>query len=83
MIRSLPGHPSDILAVALIQLFPHHENGAAQASCAWLLANCGCTPGMLRVDGVSFELASTLKEVLDKHPAGTMELVLNRTIIAT
>ena len=79
------GTPIDIHGGGQDLVFPHHENETAQAWCAWdkALANTWMHTGMLRVEGekMSKSLGNfyTLKEVLDKYPAGAVRILMLQT----
>ena len=85
MIHRYLGTPIDIHGGGSDLIFPHHENETAQAMCAWgaPLANVWMHTGMLRVNGdkMSKSLGNfyTLKEVLDKYPAGAVRLLMLQT----
>ncbi len=85
MIHHYLGTPIDIHGGGADLVFPHHENETAQAYCAWgqPLANTWMHTGMLRVEGekMSKSLGNfyTLKEVLDKYPAGAVRLLMLQT----
>lgn len=85
MIHHYLGTPIDIHGGGADLVFPHHENETAQAYCAWgqPLAHTWMHTGMLRVEGekMSKSLGNfyTLKEVLDKYPAGAVRLLMLQT----
>ena len=85
MIHHYLGTPIDIHGGGQDLVFPHHENETAQAWCAWdkALANTWMHTGMLRVEGekMSKSLGNfyTLKEVLDKYPAGAVRILMLQT----
>lgn len=85
MIHHYLGTPIDIHGGGSDLEFPHHENESAQAYCAWgePLAHTWMHTGMLRVEGekMSKSLGNfyTLKEVLDKYPAGALRLLMLQT----
>ena len=85
MIHRYLGCPIDIHGGGSDLSFPHHENEAAQASCAWHepLANIWMHTGMLQVSGdkMSKSLGNfhTLKEVLDRYPANAVRLLMLQT----
>ena len=85
MIHRYLGTPIDIHGGGADLIFPHHENETAQAWCAWHapLANYWMHAGMLRVEGekMSKSLGNfyTLKEVLDRYPAGAVRLLMLQT----
>jgi cysteinyl-tRNA synthetase len=85
MIHHYLGTPIDLHGGGADLVFPHHENETAQAMCAWHtpLANVWMHTGMLRVEGekMSKSLGNfyTLKEVLDKYPAGAVRLLMLQT----
>lgn len=85
MIHHYLGTPIDIHGGGSDLEFPHHENESAQVYCAWgePLANTWMHTGMLRVEGekMSKSLGNfyTLKEVLDKYPAGALRLLMLQT----
>ena len=85
MIHHYLGTPIDIHGGGQDLVFPHHENETAQAWCAWDddLANTWMHTGMLRVEGekMSKSLGNfyTLKEVLDKYPAGAVRILMLQT----
>ena len=85
MIHRYLGTPIDIHGGGSDLVFPHHENETAQALCAWHtpLANVWMHTGMLRVEGekMSKSLGNfyTLKEVLDRYPAGAVRLLMLQT----
>lgn len=85
MIHHYLGTPIDIHGGGADLVFPHHENETAQAYCAWgqPLAHTWMHTGMLCVEGekMSKSLGNfyTLKEVLDKYPAGAVRLLMLQT----
>ena len=85
MVRRYLGTPIDIHGGGSDLEFPHHENESAQASCCWHegFANLWMHTGMLLVDGekMSKSLGNffTLKEVLDKHSAAGLRLLMLQT----
>ena len=85
MIHRYLGTPIDIHGGGADLVFPHHENETAQAMCAWdtALANTWMHTGMLRVDGekMSKSLGNffTLAEVLEKHSAAALRLLMLQT----
>lgn len=85
MIHHYLGTPIDIHGGGQDLVFPHHENETAQAWCAWDddLAKTWMHTGMLRVEGekMSKSLGNfyTLKEVLDKYPAGAVRILMLQT----
>ena len=85
MIHHYLGTPIDIHGGGQDLVCPHHENETAQAWCAWdkALANTWMHTGMLRVEGekMSKSLGNfyTLKEVLDKYPAGAVRILMLQT----
>ena len=85
MIHHYLGTPIDIHGGGADLIFPHHENETAQAWCAWDddLAKTWMHTGMLRVEGekMSKSLGNfyTLKEVLDKYPAGAVRILMLQT----
>ncbi|WP_298579735.1 cysteine--tRNA ligase [uncultured Olegusella sp.] len=85
MIHHYLGTPIDIHGGGADLVFPHHENETAQSYCAWgqPLAHTWMHTGMLRVEGekMSKSLGNfyTLKEVLDKYPAGAVRLLMLQT----
>ena len=85
MIHRYLGTPIDIHGGGGDLAFPHHENEAAQASCAWHepLARVWMHTGMLKVDGekMSKSLGNffTLKEILDRYPADAVRLLMLQT----
>ena len=85
MIHHYLGTPIDIHGGGQDLVFPHHENETAQAWCAWddELARTWMHTGMLRVEGekMSKSLGNfyTLKEVLDKYPAGAVRILMLQT----
>ncbi len=81
---SLLGVPIDIHGGGSDLAFPHHENECAQATCAWhRLSNTWMHTGMLLVDGekMSKSLGNffTLEEVLEKHSAAALRLLMLQT----
>ena len=85
MIHHYLGTPIDIHGGGQDLVFPHHENETAQAWCAWDddRAKTWMHTGMLRVEGekMSKSLGNfyTLKEVLDKYPAGAVRILMLQT----
>lgn len=85
MVHRYLGTPIDIHGGGADLLFPHHENEAAQACCAWdvPLANVWMHTGMLMIDGekMSKSLGNfyTLKEILDRYPADAVRLLMLQT----
>ena len=85
MVHRYLGTPIDIHGGGSDLEFPHHENESAQASCCWHegFANLWMHTGMLLVDGekMSKSLGNffTLKEVLDKHSAAGLRLLMLQT----
>ena len=81
----LLGTPIDIHGGGSDLAFPHHENECAQATCAWQegFANTWMHTGMLLVDGekMSKSLGNffTLEEVLEKHSAAALRLLMLQT----
>ncbi|MFR3450890.1 MAG: cysteine--tRNA ligase [Collinsella sp.] len=77
--------PIDIHGGGSDLAFPHHENECAQATCAWHegFANTWMHTGMLLVDGekMSKSLGNffTLAEVLEKHSAAALRLLMLQT----
>lgn len=85
MVHRYLGTPIDIHGGGSDLAFPHHENECAQATCAWHegFANTWMHTGMLLVDGekMSKSLGNffTLAEVLDKHSAPALRLLMLQT----
>ena len=85
MVHRYLGVPIDIHGGGSDLAFPHHENECAQASCAWHegFANIWMHTGMLLVNGekMSKSLGNffTLVEVLDKHSAAALRLLMLQT----
>lgn len=85
MVHRYLGTPIDIHGGGSDLQFPHHENEAAQASCCWghQLANVWMHAGMLLTNGekMSKSLGNfyTLKEVLDRHSASAIRLLMLQT----
>ncbi len=85
MVHRYLGVPIDIHGGGSDLAFPHHENECAQATCAWHegFANTWMHTGMLLVDGekMSKSLGNffTLEEVLDKHSAAALRLLMLQT----
>ncbi|WP_066829733.1 cysteine--tRNA ligase [Collinsella ihumii] len=85
MVHRYLGTPIDIHGGGSDLAFPHHENECAQASCAWHqgFANTWMHTGMLLVDGekMSKSLGNffTLEEVLEKHSAAALRLLMLQT----
>ena len=85
MIHRYLGTPIDIHGGGADLVFPHHENEAAQANCAWHapLSNYWMHTGMLTIDGekMSKSLGNfyTLKEILDKYPANAVRILMLQT----
>ena len=85
MVHRYLGVPIDIHGGGSDLAFPHHENECAQASCAWHegFANIWMHTGMLLVDGekMSKSLGNffTLDEVLDRHSAAALRLLMLQT----
>ena len=85
MVHRYLGTPIDIHGGGSDLAFPHHENESAQASCCWHegFANLWMHTGMLLVDGekMSKSLGNffTLKEVLDRHSAAGLRLLMLQT----
>ena len=85
MVHRYLGVPIDIHGGGSDLAFPHHENECAQASCAWHegFANIWMHTGMLLVNGekMSKSLGNffTLEEVLDKHSAAALRLLMLQT----
>ncbi len=77
--------PIDIHGGGSDLVFPHHENESAQARCCWHegFANAWMHAGMLTVDGekMSKSLGNfyTLEEVLEKHSAAALRLLMLQT----
>ena len=85
MVHRYLGTPIDIHGGGSDLAFPHHENECAQATCAWHegFANAWMHTGMLLVDGekMSKSLGNffTLEEVLEKHSAAALRLLMLQT----
>ena len=85
MVHRYLGTPIDIHGGGSDLAFPHHENECAQASCCWHegFANTWMHTGMLLVDGekMSKSLGNffTLEEVLEKHSAAALRLLMLQT----
>lgn len=85
MVHRYLGTPIDIHGGGSDLAFPHHENECAQATCAWHegFANTWMHTGMLLVDGekMSKSLGNffTLEEVLEKHSAAALRLLMLQT----
>ncbi len=85
MVHRYLGVPIDIHGGGSDLAFPHHENECAQATCAWHegFANTWMHTGMLLVDGekMSKSLGNffTLEEVLEKHSAAALRLLMLQT----
>ena len=85
MVHRYLGTPIDIHGGGSDLAFPHHENECAQAECAWHagFANIWMHTGMLLVDGekMSKSLGNffTLEEVLEKHSAAALRLLMLQT----
>lgn len=85
MVHRYLGTPIDIHGGGSDLAFPHHENECAQATCAWHegFANTWMHTGMLLVDGekMSKSLGNffTLAEVLEKHSAAALRLLMLQT----
>ena len=85
MVHRYLGVPIDIHGGGSDLAFPHHENECAQASCAWHegFANTWMHTGMLLVNGekMSKSLGNffTLEEVLEKHSAAALRLLMAQT----
>lgn len=85
MIHHYLGTPIDIHGGGADLIFPHHENETAQSNCAFgtPLANIWMHTGMLRLgeEKMSKSLGNfyTLKEVLDRYPAGAVRLLMLQT----
>lgn len=85
MVHRYLGCPIDIHGGGSDLAFPHHENECAQASCCWHegFANTWMHTGMLLVDGekMSKSLGNffTLEEVLEKHSAAALRLLMLQT----
>ena len=86
MVHRYLGCPIDIHGGGSDLAFPHHENECAQAECAWHegFANTWMHTGMLLVDGekMSKSLGNffTLEEVLEKHSAAALRLLMLQTL---
>ena len=85
MVHRYLGVPIDIHGGGSDLAFPHHENECAQATCAWHegFANIWMHTGMLLVNGekMSKSLGNffTLEEVLEKHSAAALRLLMLQT----
>lgn len=85
MVHRYLGVPIDIHGGGSDLAFPHHENECAQATCAWHegFANTWMHTGMLLVNGekMSKSLGNffTLEEVLEKHSAAALRLLMLQT----
>ena len=85
MVHRYLGTPIDVHGGGSDLAFPHHENECAQATCAWHegFANTWMHTGMLLVDGekMSKSLGNffTLEEVLEKHSAAALRLLMLQT----
>lgn len=85
MVHRYLGVPIDIHGGGSDLAFPHHENECAQATCTWHegFANTWMHTGMLLVDGekMSKSLGNffTLEEVLEKHSAAALRLLMLQT----
>lgn len=85
MVHRYLGTPIDIHGGGSDLAFPHHENECTQATCAWHegFANTWMHTGMLLVDGekMSKSLGNffTLEEVLEKHSAAALRLLMLQT----
>jgi cysteinyl-tRNA synthetase len=85
MVHRYLGMPVDIHGGGSDLAFPHHENEAAQACCAWGgdFANHWMHTGMLLVDGekMSKSLGNffTLREVLDSYEPDALRLLMLQT----
>ena len=85
MVHRYLGVPIDVHGGGSDLAFPHHENECAQASCAWHegFANIWMHTGMLLVNGekMSKSLGNffTLEEVLDRHSAAALRLLMLQT----
>ena len=85
MVHRYLGTPIDIHGGGSDLAFPHHENECAQATCAWHqgFANTWMHTGMLLVNGekMSKSLGNffTLDEVLQKHSAAALRLLMLQT----
>ncbi|HBO61423.1 MAG TPA: cysteine--tRNA ligase [Olsenella sp.] len=85
MVHRYLGTPIDIHGGGSDLAFPHHENECAQATCCWHegFANTWMHTGMLLVDGekMSKSLGNffTLAEVLEKHSAAALRLLMLQT----
>ncbi len=85
MVHRYLGTPIDIHGGGSDLAFPHHENECAQATCAWHqgFANTWMHTGMLLVNGekMSKSLGNffTLEEVLEKHSAAALRLLMLQT----
>ena len=85
MVHRYLGTPIDIHGGGTDLAFPHHENECAQATCCWHegFANTWMHTGMLLVDGekMSKSLGNffTLAEVLEKHSAAALRLLMLQT----
>ncbi len=85
MVHRYLGTPIDIHGGGSDLAFPHHENECAQATCAWHegFSNTWMHTGMLLVDGekMSKSLGNffTLAEVLERHSAAALRLLMLQT----
>ena len=85
MVHRYLGVPIDIHGGGSDLAFPHHENECAQATCAWHqgFSNTWMHTGMLLVNGekMSKSLGNffTLEEVLEKHSAAALRLLMLQT----
>ena len=85
MVHRYLGTPIDIHGGGSDLAFPHHENECAQAECAWHagFAHIWMHTGMLLVNGekMSKSLGNffTLEEVLEKHSAAALRLLMLQT----
>ena len=85
MVHRYLGTPIDIHGGGSDLAFPHHENECAQATCAWHqgFSNTWMHTGMLLVNGekMSKSLGNffTLEEVLEKHSAAALRLLMLQT----
>lgn len=85
MVHRYLGVPIDIHGGGSDLAFPHHENECAQATCAWHqgFSNAWMHTGMLLVNGekMSKSLGNffTLEEVLEKHSAAALRLLMLQT----
>ncbi|MBY4797411.1 cysteine--tRNA ligase [Collinsella sp. AGMB00827] len=85
MVHRYLGVPIDIHGGGSDLAFPHHENECAQASCAWHagFSKIWMHAGMLLVEGekMSKSLGNffTLEEVLKRHSAAALRLLMAQT----